>query len=214
MQNENNNLECKKCIRCKKDLPFTDFHQKLSGNHNKLCKSCNITKINPEISKIYRDSHRCQHGKQTNKCRDCNGSSYCNHGKQRQNCLICHGSNVCIHSKLRFSCIDCDPATVLKKSITQKILSYALSNVKRDKFIPHLDCYLSFAVSHLEEYFENNFTWQNHGELWSMDHQIPLKYREGGITPTLEEQYERLHISNIQPVNIHYNRVKGSKRKD
>jgi hypothetical protein len=53
--------------------------------------------------------------------------------------------------------------------------------------------------------------WDNIGSLWQIDHIIPIKYKENGIEPTLEEQIKRLYYTNTQPLYSIDNLKKGNR---
>ena len=46
--------------------------------------------------------------------------------------------------------------------------------------------------------------WSNYGEIWEIDHYIPLKYNN----PTIKEVIERLDYLNTQPLFINENKKK------
>ena len=65
-------------------------------------------------------------------------------------------------------------------------------------------------MEHIELRFKEGMTWENHGNgegKWNIDHIIPLKYDN----PTLEEQIERLHYTNLQPLWSDDNLKKGNR---
>ena len=49
---------------------------------------------------------------------------------------------------------------------------------------------------HIDEQFTEGITWDNYGNVWHIDHKIPLKYNN----PTLEEVIPWLHYMNTQPM--------------
>ena len=42
-------------------------------------------------------------------------------------------------------------------------------------------------------------SWDNYGE-WEIDHITPLRFRDGGVLPSMEETIDRLHFTNTQPL--------------
>nr|QBK86167.1 MAG: hypothetical protein LCMAC101_07620 [Marseillevirus LCMAC101] len=63
----------------------------------------------------------------------------------------------------------------------------------------YIDCNVKTLRKHIEKQFEEGMSWENHGK-WHIDHIIPIKYRENGKDPSLEEIIERLHYTNLQPL--------------
>lgn len=61
-------------------------------------------------------------------------------------------------------------------------------------------------MKHIEEQFKEGMSWENHGK-WHIDHVVPIKYNN----PTLEEQIERLHYLNLQPLWAEDNKSKGNR---
>ena len=71
-------------------------------------------------------------------------------------------------------------------------------------------------VAEQEQLFEDfkkevDKKWKNIGSLWHIDHIIPLKYKENGVKPSLEEQIKRLHYTNTQPLYATENIKKGNR---
>ena len=62
----------------------------------------------------------------------------------------------------------------------------------------NIDCTIEEFKKHIEKSFQEGMSWGNHGDVWHIDHIIPLKYEN----PTLEEVIERLHYTNTQALTI------------
>ncbi len=88
------------CSHCHVKLPISHFNKKRNGEYNKQCNKCN------EDDKKYRIKYKCEHGKKTNLCRTCGGSSYCIHDRLRITCLQCSGSQICVHNKRKTQCVE------------------------------------------------------------------------------------------------------------
>jgi hypothetical protein len=54
-------------------------------------------------------------------------------------------------------------------------------------------------------------SWDNYGEVWHIDHIIPIKYKQDGKEPSLEDTIERIHWSNTQPMFAEENIAKCNK---
>jgi hypothetical protein len=54
----------------------------------------------------------CVHQKQTNRCRECGGTTFCIHDKRRSRCKDCEGGEICKHKKLRSNCIECEGSQI------------------------------------------------------------------------------------------------------
>ncbi len=64
-----------------------------------------------------------------------------------------------------------------------------------------LGCDIGFFKTYLEERFTDDMSWENYGDVWDIDHKIPL------ATATTEEKVLELnHYTNLQPLDSHINR--------
>jgi hypothetical protein len=67
--------------------------------------------VNPEVvSQPTRGKYKrekCEHNKQKQYCKQCDGSAYCNHGKLKHNCEQCGGC-ICNHGKRKQYCKKCN----------------------------------------------------------------------------------------------------------
>lgn len=57
-----------------------------------------------------RPNRTCEHVKDKQYCRKCNGSAFCSHGKYKKRCKICSGTSYCNHGKRKDICIICTPS--------------------------------------------------------------------------------------------------------
>jgi len=63
---------------------------------------------------------------------------------------------------------------------------------------------------HLEKQFKPEWNWDNHGELWEIDHIRPLATFPN-LGTSEEEQRQAFHYTNTQPLGISENRSKGAR---
>jgi hypothetical protein len=69
-----------------------------------------------------------------------------------------------------------------------------------------LGCSIKELQLHLESKWAVNMSWENHGKVWEVDHIIPLcsdKSLEGFIRLN--------HYTNLQPLTVRDNDIKGKK---
>ena len=167
--------------------------------HGKLkyyCKECGGASI-------------CEHGKRKSRCKECGGSAYCEHGKQKYYCKECGGASICEHGKRKDQCKECDPLGHLKHIISSAVTK-ALKANKSKRSIKYLDTTIEEYKKYLESKFKTGMTWENYGE-WHIDHIQPIRYKEGGKAPDLEEVIKRLHYTNTQPLWATENISKGNR---
>ena len=195
----------KKCVRCKMNLLLTEFTEKRDGTSNKQCNHCN------EVRRAYKASHKCEHNRQKDQCKDCGGGSICEHNKRRNRCKDCGGSQICEHNRRRNECKNCDLEGFVKRLICKHNKRVSSSELLSDS-LSSLGCGVNDLRQHIERQFEPDMTWANHGILWEIDHIVPLKYRsDPDIPPTFEEMTDRLHYTNVRPLYKHLNQLKGNK---
>jgi hypothetical protein len=86
----------------------------------------------------------------------------------------------------------------LKVQLRNRVNQY-LKKGDKEKTIDFLGCSITKWKLHLEEQFDPNMNWENHGIYWEIDHIKPLS--KGGS----------FHYKNTQPLTILANRSKSNK---
>jgi hypothetical protein len=180
--------------RCK-DCGGSSFCE--HGKRKTLCKECWGTDF-------------CQHDKQKHHCKECGGGSICEHNHLRNTCVECGGSSLCVHRCEKRHCKECDPSGYLKRIVSCRVRE-ALKADKSKKSIEYLGCSIEQFKEHIGFQFETGMSWDNYGEIWHIDHIIPIKYKQDGKEPSLEDTIKRLHWSNTQPMFAEENISKGNK---
>ena len=74
-----------------------------------------------------------------------------------------------------------------------------LKNGNQSKKIEILGCSIKEWVVYLEQQFDKNMSWENHGTYWEIDHIIPLS-KDGSF-----------YYTNTQPLILEKNRKKSNK---
>lgn len=69
-----------------------------------FCRDCETLAKRHGIDKKFAF---CDHGRQKQSCKDCNGSGMCEHKRQKSKCIECRGVGVCEHSKIKTICREC-----------------------------------------------------------------------------------------------------------
>ena len=91
-----------------------------------------------------------------------------------------------------------DPEYRLLKMLRNRVNQY-LKKGNQDKTIDFLGCSIKEWVVYLEQQWDDNMTWENHGIYWEIDHIHPLS--KGGS----------FHYKNTQPLKLLENRTKSNK---
>ena len=191
----------KKCGRCKVYRYPSEFLKK-----GRVLKTCQVCRDICYKSRN-RNKNKCEHNRRKNQCKDCN-TGYCEHGRQKSLCKDCK-TGYCEHDRQKNQCKICD----LPGYITMTVRSRIYSSLKSNKELPskeYLGCNITTFKQHIEKQFKKDMTWDNHGE-WHIDHIIPVKYKQDGVEPSLEEVKKRLHYLNTQPLWATENFAKGNR---
>jgi hypothetical protein len=200
----------KNCKKCKEKR---NKYKCIHGKQKAQCKDCGGTGICEHgrvkfSCKECGGSQICHHGRAKFSCKDCGGSRVCPHARQYQQCKECGGTNFCSHGHEKNTCKECDPSGHLKNLVSAKV-RHALKSEKSKKQIEYLGCTIDEFKKHIENQFETGMNWDNYGEVWQIDHVVPIKYAQDGLTPSLEDTIERLHWSNTKPLFSEENKSKG-----
>jgi len=91
-----------------------------------------------------------------------------------------------------------DPEYRLIHQLRVRVNQY-LKKGNQDKTIDFLGCSIKEWVVYLEQQWDGNMTWENHGTYWEIDHIHPLS--KGGS----------FHYTNTQPMKVVENRKKSNK---
>lgn len=98
-----------------------------------------------------------------------------------------------------------DPSFKLKRNIRNR-LYYALKRKnwkKNTLFSEYIGCSKDELITHFEKQFNYNMTWHNYGELWHIDHIVPLC-----LAKTDVEVYKLCHYNNLQALLIVEHKIK------
>lgn len=99
------------------------------------------------------------------------------------------------------------PENRIKKIISDRIrqeLKYRCTR-KSFKTIKYVGCNITFLTQFLECQFKDGMTWDNHGEIWHLDHIMPISHFD---LLNIEEQKMAFHYSNLQPLYKEENLIK------
>ena len=73
----------------------------------------------------------------------------------------------------------------------------------------YVGCSPSYLVSYIEAMLPPEWTWENHGKLWNVDHKVPLCSADLSCP---FELYRLAHYTNLQPLSLRENIAKGPRR--
>jgi hypothetical protein len=172
----------KDCKICKQTLSLEQFSKASKSTYSSYCKQCkrnkNKNNYNSELKKQYYQNNK-EHKKQyyldtkeqhigrANKWVINNSEKasqmwkkYYQDNKEKKNEYI----------KTRYKN---DPSFKIISLLRSRILQ-VLKNKKQDKSINFLGCSPKEFKLYLEQQFQPEMSWDNHGKIWEIDHIVPI----------------------------------------
>lgn len=121
--------------------------------------------------------------------------------------------NYCEHETLKQTCKICSPLGHLKSLVARRI-HQALNSINKTKdngTIEYLGCDIDTFKNWIERQFTSEMTWDNMGDVWQIDHYVPVLYKMNGQSPRECDVIRRLHYMNTQPMLSWQNVSKGNR---
>jgi hypothetical protein len=193
------------CKKCNQTLPLNQFHKASKSTYSSYCKQCksikNKKEYNPgckkqyyknnkEIKKQYYLNTKEQHIKRANNWTKNNylkaqqtWKKYDKNNREKKNKYI----------QNRFKN---NPEFRIIHIMRSRVLQ-VLKNKKQNKSIDFLGCSSNEFKLHLEKQFLPEMNWENHGEIWEIDHIIPISSFDLNIEENL---YKAFKYDNTQPL--------------
>ena len=101
----------------------------------------------------------------------------------------------------------------VSKCIRRSIYRMFIGGVKTGKSMELLGCDINFIIEHLESQFTDEMNWENHGDIWHIDHIKPMaKFNNLSTCPI--EQRLCSNWRNLQPLLVNDNLEKSDKWDD
>ena len=92
-----------------------------------------------------------------------------------------------------------DPIFRLRKVLRARLKQAIKNNQRKGSAVRDLGCSIEFFKRYIEKKFHNNMTWNNWGEVWELDHIIPLCKFD--LTKR-SQLLKACHYTNLQPLSI------------
>lgn len=104
-----------------------------------------------------------------------------------------------------------NPESRLRKALRDRLRG-CLSAVRVNKPVEWaknlLGCEIAYFRRHLEDQFSVDMTWDNYGKVWCIDHKRPIISFD---LSKIDQQKRCFHFSNLQPLTVKDNLLKGAK---
>lgn len=225
---KNKNLKCKVapknriCYKCKQNKLIYEFRQDGTNKcgYSYSCKTCDSIQSKKYLEKLRNRSWSKINLPKTNKCNKCLQEKSI--GKFTLSLSYLSGySSTCVscnteigrefRNKNRIQLNEAAKAKYHSDSLYKFIkLSrqrlYNALGANKNKNTNELVGDFKIAKEHIDKQLENipEFNWDNHGEVWHVDHIIPLASGK-----TIEEIEKLCHYTNLQPLDKTENEYKN-----
>ena len=92
-----------------------------------------------------------------------------------------------------------DPAFKLKETLRKRLYSLLIKNQIPKTYSASnlLGCTIEECKQHLESQFKSEMNWNNHGNIWEIDH---IKPCSSFNLADMEQQKQCFHYTNLQPL--------------
>lgn len=88
--------------------------------------------------------------------------------------------------------------------------SRGVPKIHRSRFADYYGCEPEVFVSHIESQFQDGMSWENHGEVWHIDHIVPISLGREDITLSLKLN----NYKNLRPLPAEDNLIKSDSLPD
>jgi hypothetical protein len=198
----------KKCNTCLEIKSFSNFpkNKRQKDGYHYICKTCrkqyNI--LNRDKIKEYRENNKSTHQPQIKEWRKNNPERI--KELQKKNNSKKTKEQIRLNNQKQKEYKRKWSKNRYKNNINYKIsqlLRIRLMDALKEKnnkiksSIEILGCSIDEFKQHLESLFFPEMTWQNHGEIWEIDHILPCASFD---LIMIEEQEKCFHYTNLQPL--------------
>jgi hypothetical protein len=211
----------KKCNSCLGEFPFDMFHVKRASvdGYNNVCKPCKKLKNelfyanNRESKLVYQKEYREKNKEVVDAYKKAYNKTYApkyyEKNKEKKIAYSCqyHRERKKTDENFRLA------------SLLRSRFHHALKNgFKMKSVIELVGCTIDEFRLYVESLFFPEMTWENHGDIWEIDHILPCASFDLTL---LEEQKKCFHFSNHQPLfkttaiaqSFGYNDIIGNRNK-
>lgn len=213
-------VKMKICTKCNIEKPLNHFvkNKRQKDGYHYVCKNCH---------KLYKDQNKdkiqTKHKEWLHNNKDYitnYNKQYNNNNKERKNQLTKQWfeNNPTYHKEWKQKKHNTDIYYKIKANLRSRFYNAVILHFKIQSIIDLLGCSVNECKQHLESQFKPEMTWENHGEIWEIDHIIPCSKFD---LTDIEQQKQCFHYTNLQPLfktteiaeSLGYNNEIGNRNK-
>jgi hypothetical protein len=189
----------KTCTKCSLEKPLNNFvkNKRQKDGYHYICKPCH--KLYKEQNK---DRIQNRHKEWLNNNKEYISSynkqyNINNFEKKKQSIDKWWKNNPNYQKEWKSKKYNSDIEYRIKDNLRSRFYNAITNQFKIQSIIDLLDCSVNELKHYLESLFKPEMTWDNHGEIWEIDHIIPCS--KFNLTEE-KQQKECFHYTNLQPL--------------
>lgn len=189
----------KTCTKCniEKLLKFFVKNKRQKDGYHYICKECHKLYKNKNKDKI-----QIKHKEwiSNNKIYINNyNKQYTENNKEKKNQLTKQwlDNNPDYHKKWKQNKHNTDIHYKIRANLRSRFYNAIILQFKIQSVINLLGCTITECKQYLEKQFQPEMTWDNHGNVWEIDHIKPCSKFD---LTNIEEQQKCFHYTNLQPL--------------
>lgn len=200
----------KKCKNCGEEKEYVEFYKRKNGKLLSCCKICTNIK-NRELKKLNKEKIEIQQKEYRKENKDkkkiYNNLNKNHISEQRKEYRELNKEHIKEQRKeYRKKNRDKINDYTKKKMSEDPLFKLSQIIVKSKKTVDILGCSFEEFKIYLENKFNGEINWDNHGTYWHLDHIIPSSWAKNE-----EEVYKLNHYTNFQPLRAFDNLSKNNR---
>lgn len=189
----------KTCTKCNIEKPLINFvkNKRQNDGYHYVCKQCHKLYKEQNKQKIQR-----KHKEWLNNNKDYiyeYNKQYNDKNREQKNEItkLWFENNPSYHKEWKRKKHNTDIYYRIKSNLRSRFYNAVIKHFKIQSVIDLLGCSVEECKKHIEQQFKPEMTWENHGEIWEIDHIIPCS--NFNLTD-IEQQKQCFHYTNLQPL--------------
>ncbi len=189
----------KTCTKCNIEKTLNCFvkNKRQKDGYHYVCKECHFLYKKQNEHKI-KEKHKEWLGKNKEYTSEYNKQyNQNNPEKKKQSIDIWWENNPNYHKEWKRKKYNTDIYYRIKDNLRSRFYNAVINQFKIQSVIDLLGCSIDELKQHLENQFKPEMNWDNHGEIWEIDHIKPCDIFD---LTNIEQQKQCFHYTNLQPL--------------